>query len=98
MSDAVGGSYDLMGAVECSIMEWAGLSSPDSALLDFGCGSGRLASALAVKLHKIKYTGIDIDQRLIDFATRNAHQTGISLSIKIFPYRLATHRSIISVV
>ena len=41
-------------------------------LLDFGCGSGRLACALGRDPIRIDYYGIDIDQRLLDFAKRKA--------------------------
>ncbi|MBV9392756.1 MAG: class I SAM-dependent methyltransferase [Verrucomicrobia bacterium] len=66
MSLAVGGNYEEFGNVEADIMLYAGLKNGMS-LLDFGCGSGRLASVLG-RSTKIDYTGIDVVQPLLDYA------------------------------
>jgi ubiquinone/menaquinone biosynthesis C-methylase UbiE len=49
------------------VLRYSGLRDGMS-LIDFGCGSGRLASILGRQPMRIDYFGIDIDQRLIDYA------------------------------
>jgi ubiquinone/menaquinone biosynthesis C-methylase UbiE len=71
MSRAVGGDFEHIGTVECAVLRRAGLWD-GMRLLDFGCGSGRLAWALGREPIKIDYYGIDIDQRLLDFARSKA--------------------------
>jgi SAM-dependent methyltransferase len=66
MSLAVGGGFELVGAIEVDILRFFGLEDGMS-LIDLGCGSGRLASALG-RSAKIEYTGIDIVQILLDYA------------------------------
>lgn len=70
MSLAVGGNYDLVGQIECALMGYAGLRNRMS-VLDLGCGSGRLATALGKQM-KIEYTGIDVVQPLLDYAKTRA--------------------------
>jgi ubiquinone/menaquinone biosynthesis C-methylase UbiE len=67
MSRAVGGDFAHFGAVQCAVLRYAGLRD-GMRVVDFGCGSGRLACALASEAIKIEYYGIDVDQRLLDFA------------------------------
>src|SRR6266436_3257937 len=71
MSRAVGGDFEHIGTVECAILRRAGLLD-GMRLLDFGCGSGRLAWALGREPIRIDYYGVDIDQRLLDFARSKA--------------------------
>jgi ubiquinone/menaquinone biosynthesis C-methylase UbiE len=71
MSRAVGGNFEHFGTVQCALLRHAGLSD-GMRLLDLGCGSGRLAWALGREPLKIDYYGIDIDQRLLDFAKSKA--------------------------
>jgi ubiquinone/menaquinone biosynthesis C-methylase UbiE len=66
MSLAVGGSFNEIGAIEADILRYAGLKD-GMTLIDLGCGSGRLASAIGQSM-KIEYTGIDIVQPLLDYA------------------------------
>ncbi len=66
MSQAVGGSFATIGAIERDVLQYAGLSNGMS-LLDLGCGSGRLAKALGESM-TIEYTGLDIVQALLDYA------------------------------
>ncbi len=67
MSQAVGGNYEHYGAIECALLRYAGLRD-NMSLIDFGCGSGRLAWALGREPSHIDYCGIDIEQRLLDYA------------------------------
>lgn len=46
-------------------------SRPDSKILDFGCGNGRLAGFL--KSNYQEYVGVDISQKLIDLAKQKYH-------------------------
>src|SRR6202044_2186977 len=66
MSLAVGGSYQKIGTIEADILRYAGLTNGMS-VVDLGCGSGRLASALGQSMN-IEFTGIDIIQSLLDYA------------------------------
>jgi ubiquinone/menaquinone biosynthesis C-methylase UbiE len=66
MSRAVGGGYDEIGLIEMEVLRYAGLEDRMS-LIDFGCGSGRLASVLSRALD-VEYTGIDVVQSLLDYA------------------------------
>ncbi|NEU13426.1 methyltransferase domain-containing protein [Methylobacterium sp. BTF04] len=70
MSLAVGGSYDAVGAIECAILRHAGLM-PGQAVVDLGCGSGRLAVALARDLD-VSYLGLDVVPALLDYARTKA--------------------------
>jgi ubiquinone/menaquinone biosynthesis C-methylase UbiE len=66
MSLAVGGAYEAIGASELAILKHCGL--PDSArVIDVGCGSGRLASALRDR-PAIRYLGTDVVPELLDYA------------------------------
>lgn len=67
MSLAVGGSYDVIGALAGDILSAAGLSNGMS-LLDLGCGSGRVATNIAARFKNVRYTGIDVVQRMLDYA------------------------------
>jgi ubiquinone/menaquinone biosynthesis C-methylase UbiE len=67
MSLAVGGSYELVGNVASDILLYAGARS-GMAILDFGCGSGRVASALSRKVKIGRYVGTDVVQVLLDYA------------------------------
>jgi SAM-dependent methyltransferase len=66
MAVAVGGSYELFGQIEANLLRQLGLAD-GMRLLDFGCGSGRLAAALC-KTADISYVGIDIVQDLLNYA------------------------------
>lgn len=71
MSLVVGGNFDRAGDAQRALLRWIGLRD-GMRLLDFGCGSGRLASALAREAMRIDYYGIEVDQRLLDFAKSKA--------------------------
>jgi 2-polyprenyl-3-methyl-5-hydroxy-6-metoxy-1,4-benzoquinol methylase len=69
MSHAVGGAYEETGRKERAILEYAGLK-PGMSLVDVGCGSGRLSSALADM--PLNYLGTDVVQKLLDYAKSRA--------------------------
>ena len=68
MHFAVGGEFEMMGAIECDILKHFGLASTGY-LIDVGCGSGRLAKPLSAYLNG-RYLGIDIVPELVDYARR----------------------------
>ena len=71
MARAVGGGpYDIFGQMEADILDAAGLTD-GMVVVDLGCGSGRLASALH-KSRAVSYIGIDIVQPLLDYAQTRA--------------------------
>jgi SAM-dependent methyltransferase len=69
MSHAVGGAYEETGRKERAILEYAGLKAGMS-LVDVGCGSGRLSSALDDL--PLTYLGTDVVQELLDYAKTKA--------------------------
>jgi ubiquinone/menaquinone biosynthesis C-methylase UbiE len=75
MSSAVGGgSFDKVGAAEADVLTRLGLSE-FSSIIDLGCGSGRLAKHLGLRMPKVNYLGIDIVQELLDYAATQAPST-----------------------
>lgn len=69
MNHAVGGDYEGVGRIERAILEHFGLE-PGMALIDVGCGSGRLASALSDM--DVDYLGTDVVADLLDYAAIKA--------------------------
>ncbi|WP_375459246.1 class I SAM-dependent methyltransferase [uncultured Enterovirga sp.] len=67
MSIAVGGNFEIVGTVEAEILKYAGLRDGHS-LVDFACGSGRLAVALSGRGLKIDYLGLDVVEALLAYA------------------------------
>lgn len=67
MSLAVGGDYERIGDIASDIVIDAG-ARDGMAMLDFGCGSGRVASALSRKVSLGRYLGTDVVQALLDYA------------------------------
>jgi SAM-dependent methyltransferase len=70
MAYAVGGHYDLFGKIEAGMLCSLGLKD-GMRVVDLGCGSGRLATALHSST-KISYFGVDIVQALLDYAKSKA--------------------------
>ncbi len=70
MARAVGGDYERNGQIQCAALRHLGLRDGQS-LIDLGCGSGRLASALG-RSARIDYLGIDIVQALLDYAAKKS--------------------------
>jgi SAM-dependent methyltransferase len=64
-SDAVGlGSFEHIGRMELALLRQAGLQ-PSHTLVDFGCGTGRLAVHAIPALPEGRYIGIDISQEML---------------------------------
>ncbi|HUA17831.1 MAG TPA: class I SAM-dependent methyltransferase [Bryobacteraceae bacterium] len=72
MSLAVGGNYEVVGAIEAELLKHYGLGTNDF-LVDAGCGSGRLATALSLYL-KGPYLGIDVVPELFEYAAKKANR------------------------
>lgn len=66
MAESIGGNFIPFGLIQRDLLRQFGLKD-DSALLDIGCGSGRLANALK-DMPDLQYTGIDVVQDLLDYA------------------------------
>ncbi len=67
MSIAVGGQYHYYGEIEKDILLFAGLKD-GMVLVDYGCGSGRLANTLGKTNLNITYVGIDIIEDFLKYA------------------------------
>jgi len=61
------GDFDLIGAIELGILTMEGLR-PEQTIVDFGCGTGRLAVHLIPFLDGGAYVGIDIAQSMLQKA------------------------------
>ena len=68
MSLAVGGNYQAFGIMQRELLIQHGLR-PDHYVVDVGCGSGRLGSALAQFLRG-SYLGIDVVPELLAYARK----------------------------
>lgn len=66
MSLAVGGDYEAVGAELAAVLAELGLRDGMS-LIDIGCGSGRLAHALAARL-QLDYLGVDVTPEVLAYA------------------------------
>ena len=67
MSLAVGGHWEKMGVQQSNLVQSEGINSGMD-VLDFGCGSGRLAHALSKDVDLNSYVGIDIIKELLKYA------------------------------
>jgi ubiquinone/menaquinone biosynthesis C-methylase UbiE len=67
MDLAVGGGWNTIQKIEVAILRHFGLRD-GMRLIDFGCGSGRLAQGLGKSGLEIEYLGLDIVQVLLDYA------------------------------
>lgn len=67
MSLAVGGDYEGIGRVMAQALITAGLKDGDS-VVDIGCGSGRVASAVAKRVNLGAYLGTDVVEALLSYA------------------------------
>ena len=69
MAAAVGGNFALYGTLEYLVLHRVGLV-PGALVVDLGCGSGRLASALRMRAD-IRYVGTDLVFKLLGYANRH---------------------------
>ena len=67
---AVGGDFEHFGVLEHAMLLGEGLRD-GSAVIDVGCGSGRLATKLA-RYPALRYLGLDVVPELLDYARRKA--------------------------
>ena len=67
MSLAVGGQWEEIGIKLSKFVQSQGVSTGMD-VLDFGCGSGRLAYALAQDVDLKSYVGLDVVQELLTYA------------------------------
>ena len=68
MSLAVGGNYEGTGNIAAEILVSVGGARDGMDVLDFGCGSGRVAHALAKRVALKNYFGTDIVEALLAYA------------------------------
>jgi ubiquinone/menaquinone biosynthesis C-methylase UbiE len=66
----VGDGYDWIGDVELAVLQKSGLRPTDT-LVDFGCGTGRLAVKVIPVLNGGAYVGIEVARNILDRAERN---------------------------
>lgn len=67
MSLAVGGNWDGVGNLGADLLIHCGLED-GMRVLDFGCGSGRIASKLSKKVEVGSFVGIDVISDLLEYA------------------------------
>ncbi|KAI9209848.1 uncharacterized protein BJ171DRAFT_576635 [Polychytrium aggregatum] len=78
------GSHELapfLPSTKLTILEACRLAElgPDDAILDIGCGDGRICAA-AIQKHRVRLAvGLDYDQELITYAESCARQCGIAV-------------------
>lgn len=72
MSLAVGGEWVRLGEMLADFMIHQKVSN-GSSVLDFGCGSGRLAYFLSRKIDLDLYVGVDIVEELLDYASEKVN-------------------------
>ena len=75
------GTVERLGAAEANLLIRHGLCEGDF-LIDIGCGSGRLSSALGHRLPGLRYLGTDIVPALLDYAKARAPSNFDSLCSK----------------
>ena len=63
---AIGGEFEAVGKVEAALLRHLGLSD-GQCVIDVGCGSGRLASALT-GMPNLRYHGTDVVPRFLEHA------------------------------
>ncbi len=64
---AVGGQFEAFGQMQRDLLVSVGLT-PESYVIDVGCGSGRLAAPLSSYLERGRYFGIDVVPELVAHA------------------------------
>jgi ubiquinone/menaquinone biosynthesis C-methylase UbiE len=56
----------------------AAAAPPGGTVLDAGCGSGRLAVAIAQRRPDLRVHGVDLERGMVDVATRSAERVGVT--------------------
>ncbi len=74
MARAAIGDWNRVGALQHALLRSLGVG-PGSAVVDVGCGPGRLAGQLA-RHEGLSYLGVDVVPRLLDYARRTAGRPG----------------------
>ena len=72
MSLAMGGDYEAVGTIEAQLLKRFDLKTGDF-LIDVGCGSGRLASALA-PFFDGNYLGVDVVPEMLEYAASRVNR------------------------
>lgn len=72
---AIGGDWEVYGAVQRDFLIKQGLR-PEHRLLDFGCGTGRLARVIVPYLNVGNYTGVDVSSTARAYASKLALDEG----------------------
>ncbi len=93
MSLAVGGDYEDMGNIQADLLHEWGLKDGHF-VIDIGCGSGRLASALQKRSTEIQYLGTNIIPELLGYGKTKALRIIASNCPLNSAYRRATLRQI----
>ncbi len=76
VSKAVGGDYQRMGAHLVTVLREHGIK-PTDYVIDVGCGSGRVAYALAQsEFRRVRYLGTDISDELLSYARSKCEVEG----------------------
>ncbi len=70
-----GGDFDLFGRIELGLLQLEGVR-PSDTVVDFGCGTGRLAVQLVPYLQGGRYLGIDISTGMLREAARRTRSDG----------------------
>jgi len=84
-----GGDYEAMGEVMLSALVLAGLRE-DHTLVDFGCGTGRLAVHAIPYLRRGRYLGIDISETMLVHARQRVGQLDVGDCVVEFALQKGT--------
>jgi ubiquinone/menaquinone biosynthesis C-methylase UbiE len=69
----------MLRAMYRKVAEDAAVAAPSAgALLDAGCGSGRLAAQIAARRPDLRVRGIDLEPGMVDAATLRAERQGVA--------------------
>ena len=82
---AIGGQWDEHGPLQLEFLKSKGLT-PESHLLDFGCGTGRFARHVVPFLKPGRYVGIDISKGALNHARNLAAEESWGKSLPHFAH------------
>jgi len=80
---AIGGDWENYGRLQADFLIAQGLR-PEHTLLDFGCGTGRLARLIVPYLHYGNYIGVDISSEALAHCWRLAIEEGWASENPVF--------------